>query len=178
MYTGMETKIFKNLKKPPHKVSNVMKKMNYMLYTVFAFQVAIIIIFATLHNQWATKYYGNRPEIGKLASDATFVNTFLLQLLTYWVAYSHMIPISLYVIIEILKLGQGTLINRDVDLYDKETDNFANCRNSDLIEDLGQVEMIFSDKTGTLTMNKMVFKKCQVDGIKYGDDEIALPSNI
>jgi len=37
VYTGMQTKILKNLKKPPHKVSNVMKKMNYMLYTVFVF---------------------------------------------------------------------------------------------------------------------------------------------
>lgn len=59
-----------------------------------------------------------------------------------------------------LKLGQGYLINKDLQLYDKETKSFANCRNSDLIEELGQVEMIFSDKTGTLTMNKMVFKKC------------------
>ncbi len=71
-----------------------------------------------------------------------------------------MIPISLYVIIEVLKLGQGHLINKDVKMYDQETEQFANCRNSDLIEELGQVEMIFSDKTGTLTMNKMVFKKC------------------
>jgi phospholipid-transporting ATPase len=34
------------------------------------------------------------------------------------------------------------------------------CRNSDLIEELGQVEFVFSDKTGTLTQNKMEFKKC------------------
>jgi hypothetical protein len=48
-----------------------------------------------------------------------------------------MIPISLYVIIEILKLGQGFLINKDVRMYDEETQSFANCRNSDLIEELG-----------------------------------------
>ena len=40
--------------------------------------------------------------------------------------------------------------------------SFASCRNSDLIEELGQVEFVFSDKTGTLTQNKMEFKKCQV----------------
>lgn len=87
----------------------------------------------------------------------------------FWVAYSHLIPISLYVIIELLKLGQSYLINKDLELYDKETKSFAECRNSDLIEELGQVEMIFSDKTGTLTMNKMVFKKCQIMGDRIGD---------
>ena len=86
--------------------------------------------------------------------------TWIKQFFTYWVAYSHMIPISLYVVIELLKLGQGWFVNSDVKMYDLETSSFAKCRNSDLIEELGQVEMVFSDKTGTLTMNKMIFKKC------------------
>ena len=81
-----------------------------------------------------------------------------------------MIPISLYVIIEILKLGQASYIGKDVQMYDEEeTKCFAKCRNSDLIEELGQVEMIFSDKTGTLTQNKMIFKRCQINGTRYGE---------
>jgi hypothetical protein len=48
-----------------------------------------------------------------------------------------MIPISLYVIIEVLKLGLGYLINKDVELYDRDTSAYARCRNSDLIEELG-----------------------------------------
>ena len=118
VYTGKETKIFQNLKKTPHKVSNVMKRMNLMLYTVFAFQVAIILLFAGLHNKWATENFATHVETGKTAADASFVKTFLLQLLTYWVAFSHMIPISLYVIIEVLKLGQGNLVNKDMAMYD------------------------------------------------------------
>lgn len=48
-----------------------------------------------------------------------------------------MIPISLYVVIEMLKLGLAYLVNSDVRMYDHETESFGKCRNSDLIEELG-----------------------------------------
>jgi len=54
-------------------------------------------------------------------------------------------------------------------MFDIETQTYSQSRNSDLIEELGQVEMVFSDKTGTLTQNKMIFKKCQINGVKYGE---------
>jgi phospholipid-transporting ATPase len=47
-------------------------------------------------------------------------------------------------------------------MYHEEDKNGALCRNSDLIEELGQVEFVFSDKTGTLTQNKMEFKKTSI----------------
>jgi magnesium-transporting ATPase (P-type) len=52
VYTGMDTKIMRNLKKPPHKVSNIMRLMNNMLYSVFAFQFMLILVFAGLYLQW------------------------------------------------------------------------------------------------------------------------------
>ena len=61
---------------------------------------------------------------------------FVVKLLTFWVAYSHMIPISLYVMLEVVKLGQTYLIGKDVTIFDKEA-GFTVCRNSDLIEELG-----------------------------------------
>jgi phospholipid-transporting ATPase len=56
-----------------------------------------------------------------------------------------------------IKMGQARIIGEDVNIYDPETGH-SNCRNSDLIEEMGQVEFIFSDKTGTLTCNIMEFK--------------------
>lgn len=95
---------------------------------------------------------------------------FVVKMLTFWVAYSHMIPISLYVMLEVVKLGQSYLIRKDVTIYDKEC-GFTVCRNSDLIEEMGQVEFIFTDKTGTLTLNQMIFKQCCVNGKVFENKE-------
>ena len=83
-----------------------------------------------------------------------------------------MIPISLYVIIDMVKLFQASLINADIKMFYTEDLHYASVRNSDLIEELGQVQFVFSDKTGTLTQNKMEFKKSQVAGRVIGNPDI------
>jgi P-type E1-E2 ATPase len=69
-----------------------------------------------------------------------------------------MIPISLYVALELVKISQGILIYYDNEIYDITINKPTICRATDLIEELGQVEFIFSDKTGTLTQNDMVLR--------------------
>lgn len=62
-------------------------------------------------------------------------------------------------------------------MYYAELDKPANVRSSDLVEELGQIEFIFSDKTGTLTRNEMEFKKCSVNFEVYGnstDEQVRL----
>ncbi|KAM5302198.1 phospholipid-transporting ATPase VB isoform 3-T4 [Glossophaga mutica] len=93
--------------------------------------------------------------------------------LTMIILLQVLIPISLYVSIELVKLGQIFFLHNDLDLYDEETNSSIQCRALNITEDLGQIQYIFSDKTGTLTENKMVFRRCTVLGSEYSHQENA-----
>ena len=70
---------------------------------------------------------------------------------------------------ELVKYALGILINSDLDMYHEESDTPAAARTSSLVEELGQVDYIFSDKTGTLTCNIMEFRMCSIAGLAYAD---------
>jgi phospholipid-translocating ATPase len=78
------------------------------------------------------------------------------------------IPISLYVSIEIVKVMHALYINHDIAMYDEISNTPAHARTSNLGEELGQIDYIFSDKTGTLTQNVMEFLKVSLGGVAYG----------
>ncbi|PFX30906.1 putative phospholipid-transporting ATPase ID [Stylophora pistillata] len=82
-----------------------------------------------------------------------------------------LIPISLYISVEVIRLGQSLWINWDCSMYYEKMDTPAVARTTTLSEELGQIEYIFSDKTGTLTQNVMTFKKCSINGRLYGHVE-------
>jgi len=91
------------------------------------------------------------------------------DILTFIILYNNLIPISLIVTMEVVKFQQAQLINLDLDMYYAKTDTPALCRTSSLVEELGQIEYVFSDKTGTLTCNEMEFRCCSVAGVAYAD---------
>ncbi|XP_024030758.1 phospholipid-transporting ATPase 10 [Morus notabilis] len=177
IFTGYDTKVMQNSTPPPSKRSKIERRMDKIVYLLFgvlfllAFIVAICFGGATdddIDNgkmkRWYLKpddtevYYD--PENAPLAS--------VLQFLTALMLYSYLIPISLYVSIEIVKVLQGSFINQDLNMYYEETDTPARARTSNLNEELGQVDTILSDKTGTLTCNSMEFIKCSIAGTAYG----------
>ena len=134
-YVGEDTKIMNNKKSVP-KTSYVMKMMNYMLLTVFVFQILIIIVYMVISMTWIQKNQKVLVYLPIQVQDDIAVG-YVIKFFTFWVAYSHMIPISLYVFIEMLKLTQQKMINNDVRMFFAEDMNFASCRNSDLVEELG-----------------------------------------
>jgi phospholipid-translocating ATPase len=93
-------------------------------------------------------------------------------LVTFWtcvVLFQNLIPISLYISIEIVKTAQVFFIYSDVELYYEKLDYPCIPKSWNISDDLGQIEYIFSDKTGTLTQNVMEFKKCSINGVPYGE---------
>ena len=177
IYSGKNTKIMKNQKKANFKMSKVLNTMNKLLYSVFIFEIILCIIFGYLCLNFENENQDDLGYIFRKKDNSNSFIKFLKNTCTYFVSYSNMIPISLYVVLEIIKIFQGFLIKYDDEIYDETIDKPAGCRTTDLIEELGQIEFIFSDKTGTLTQNNMVLKKIYINFKVYGNIEENLPPN-
>ncbi|GAB2297092.1 Putative phospholipid-transporting ATPase 9 [Dionaea muscipula] len=177
VFTGHDTKVMQNATDPPSKRSRIERKMDYVIYFMFSmlFLISFIgsIFFGIstrddLKNGVMKRWY-LRPDDSTVYFDPKrAVLASFLHFLTALMLYSYFIPISLYVSIEIGKLLQTRFINQDIHMYYEEADKPAQARTSNLNEELGQVDTILSDKTGTLTSNSMEFVKCSVAGTAYG----------
>ncbi|GLJ44204.1 hypothetical protein SUGI_0922860 [Cryptomeria japonica] len=173
IFTGHDSKVMQNRTESPSKRSTIEKKMDNIIYLLFSFLLLISLIssigFAlrikfSMPDWWylqpenTTKYYD--PDNAGASG--------VFHLVTALILYGYLIPISLYVSIEVVKVLQALFINQDIQMYDEETSTPAQARTSNLNEELGQVDTILSDKTGTLTCNQMDFIKCSIAGISYG----------
>ncbi|XP_064418351.1 phospholipid-transporting ATPase IF isoform X2 [Latimeria chalumnae] len=170
VYTGMETKMALNYKSKSQKRSAVEKSMNSFLiiYLVILLSEAVlstILKYAwQAEEKWDEPWYNQKTEQEKNSSK---ILKFISDFLAFLVLYNFIIPISLYVTVEMQKFLGSFFIGWDLDLYHEETDQKAQVNTSDLNEELGQVEYVFTDKTGTLTENEMQFRECSINGIKY-----------
>ncbi|GFQ01375.1 putative phospholipid-transporting ATPase 8 [Phtheirospermum japonicum] len=176
IFTGHDTKVIQNSTKPPSKRSKIEKKTDKIVSLLFAvlFLIAFVgsVFFGILTKrdlEGRQRRWYLRPDNAKIFYDPKRAPiAAIYHFLTALLLYSYLIPISLYVSIEIVKVLQSIFINQDVHMYYEETDKPARARTSNLNEELGQVDTILSDKTGTLTCNSMEFIKCSVAGTRYG----------
>ena len=173
IYTGADTKMSQNSRSTANKFSSVEVKMNkYLLFFL------LIVFLEVLVSTLLDFYTGiDRPNLddnqvpwylNTRARDGKFLDV-MVDALVFWQLHSYIIPISLYVTLEFQKFFGSLFLVWDIQLYDEVTNQPAKCNSSDLNEELGQVEYLFSDKTGTLTENVMVFKKCSIDSVLFED---------
>ncbi|KIV91602.1 hypothetical protein, variant [Exophiala mesophila] len=169
VFTGRESKIMLNAGMTPSKRARVAREMNWNVIYNF-----IILFFMCLVSgivQGVTWAQGSNSldyfEYGSIGGSPP-----LDGFVTFWSAvilFQNLVPISLYITLEIVRSIQAFFIWSDVHMYYERLDYPCTPKTWNISDDLGQIEYIFSDKTGTLTQNVMEFKKCTVNGIAYGE---------
>eukprot|EP00753_Platysulcus_tardus_P014723 PLAT4437.4.p1 GENE.PLAT4437.4~~PLAT4437.4.p1 ORF type:complete len:1297 (-),score=734.56 PLAT4437.4:142-3969(-) len=166
VFTGPETKLMQNSRETPSKQSNVYKMVNRCIFIIFFCQFVLCLISTIGFSSWSVNNSGAKLYLPFLEeqSSADVINSFF----TFLILFNNLVPISLYVSLDMVKVVQAKFIGRDPKMYHEESKRWAVARTSDLNEDLGQIEYIFSDKTGTLTRNQMEFRKCSIGGVAYG----------
>ncbi|KAF5941070.1 hypothetical protein HYC85_022237 [Camellia sinensis] len=181
VYAGQETKAMLNSAMSPSKRSRLESYMNRetLWLSIFLFIMCLVVALGMglwlQHNKdrldtlpyYRKSYFG----AGRFGRPYRFygipMETFF-SFLSSIIVFQIMIPISLYITMELVRLGQSYFMIGDKHMYDRNSDSRFQCRSLNINEDLGQIRYVFSDKTGTLTENKMEFRRASVYGKNYG----------
>ncbi|PJF18500.1 Phospholipid-transporting ATPase [Paramicrosporidium saccamoebae] len=162
VYTGKETKIVMNSNVTRIKRSSIESMTNrQVLYLFVVLMCCVIVCFIAFIV--VSKVYVHRC----IYTDADYELQFGLavkKFFTLIVLFHNLVPISLILTMEVIRVRLGDLIDNDMDLYCEESDTPAVAKTTALVEELGQVQYIFSDKTGTLTRNEMLMRQICVQG--------------
>ena len=168
IYTGKNTKLMMNSQKSRTKRSHVEKILNIIIFFILVAQIilcGIIILISGIHDDLSTDNLD-----GYLGTGNTN-NTLYLTYFSYFLLLNTMIPISLVITLEIVKVFQCVFVMWDSEMYSVEDNAGWNITTTTINEELGQVRYVFSDKTGTLTQNIMEFKALCVEEEIYGNIE-------
>uniref|UniRef100_A0A6Q2Z1R4 Phospholipid-transporting ATPase n=1 Tax=Esox lucius TaxID=8010 RepID=A0A6Q2Z1R4_ESOLU len=170
IFAGPDTKLMQNCGRTKFKRTSIDRLMNTLVLWIFCFLVCMGMILAVGNAVWES-------EVGSLFQsfldwDLPVDNFLFSAFLSFWsyvIILNTVVPISLYVSVEVIRLGHSYFINWDRKMFCTQCSTAAEARTTTLNEELGQVEYIFSDKTGTLTQNIMSFNKCSINGQAYGE---------
>lgn len=169
LFTGQETKIMLNSGITPSKRSRISRDLNWDVIYNFIILFVMCILSGVVNGViWSQ---GNKSldyfEFGSIGGKPS-----LDGFITFWasiILFQNLVPISLYISLEIIKTAQAFFIYSDTFMYYEKVDYPCTPKSWNISDDLGQIEYIFSDKTGTLTQNVMEFRKCSINGVPYGE---------
>ncbi|GAB2272075.1 hypothetical protein Dimus_006894 [Dionaea muscipula] len=182
VYTGQETKAMLNSAVSPAKRSKLESHMNRETLWLSIFLLVMCSVVTLGMGLWLDRhkeqldtlpyfrkaYFTQGRKNGKTYKYYGIAMETFFSFLSSIIVFQIMIPISLYITMELVRLGQSYFMIGDKHMYDSTTDSRFQCRSLNINEDLGQIRYVFSDKTGTLTQNKMEFRRASVYGKNYG----------
>ncbi|KAL1197082.1 Phospholipid-transporting ATPase 1 [Cardamine amara subsp. amara] len=186
VYAGGETKAMLNNSGAPSKRSRLETRMNLEIILLSLFLIVLCTTAAATAAVWLRRHrddldtilfyrrkdYAERPG-GKNHNYYGWGWEIFFTFFMAVIVYQIMIPISLYISMELVRIGQAYFMTRDDQMYDEPSNSSFQCRALNINEDLGQIKYLFSDKTGTLTDNKMEFQCACIGGVDYSDREPA-----
>lgn len=169
LFTGPQTRIMLNSGETPNKRARLARELNWNVIYNFIILFLMCLITGIVNgvawgeghkslNYFDFKSYGGTPAV--------------TGIITFWVAvilFQNLVPISLYISLEIVRTIQAVFIHSDTFMYYDKLGTSCVPKSWNISDDVGQIEYIFSDKTGTLTQNVMEFKKCTINGVPYGE---------
>ncbi|GLI80104.1 phopholipid transporting ATPase [Penicillium ochrochloron] len=169
VFTGGESKIMLNSGATPAKRARLAKDLNWNVIYNFIILFIMCLLAGIVNGvAWAAPNksldffdfgsYGGTPAV--------------TGIVTFWTAlilFQNLVPISLYISLEIVRTIQAVFIHSDLYMYYEKLGLYCVPKSWNISDDVGQVEYIFSDKTGTLTQNVMEFKKATINGMAYGE---------
>ncbi|CAB1325381.1 unnamed protein product, partial [Coregonus sp. 'balchen'] len=162
VYSGMETKMALNYQGKSQKRSAVEKSINSFLLVYLCILVSKALVCTTLKYVWQSRPGQDEPWYNQKTQKEKDTNLYLkmfTDFLSFMVLFNFIIPVSMYVTVEMQKFLGSFFITWDKDFFDPEIQEGALVNTSDLNEELGQ--------TGTLTQNNMEFIECCIDGFQY-----------
>jgi phospholipid-translocating ATPase len=173
LMTGADTKIIANSGSTPTKRGRVEMGMNPMVY-VNLLILAAMAVGCAIADHYIETHFFNLAAYWEFFAIFSDDNPSINGLVTFGnslITFQNIVPISLYISIEVVRTIQAYFIFDDYDIYYEKTNRRTIARSWNLADDLGQIQYIFSDKTGTLTQNLMIFREFNVGNVTYRGDE-------
>ncbi|OWZ17349.1 Phospholipid-transporting ATPase [Phytophthora megakarya] len=172
---GNDTKLVQNMKAIPSKFSRLDRIANRCIFLIFSVLFGVCCFSSIQASLVAEKSHKKPGYSAVFPIVIEFHPAYIIEAwVTYLILYNNMVPISLYISLEVVKWYQARRIENDPKMYCPITGHGVTARTSNVNEDLGQVKYIFSDKTGTLTKNQMLFKVCSIGGIIFDGSNMHL----
>uniref|UniRef100_A0ABM5ENX9 Phospholipid-transporting ATPase n=1 Tax=Pogona vitticeps TaxID=103695 RepID=A0ABM5ENX9_9SAUR len=168
IYAGFDTKIMKNCGKVKLKKTKLSVLMDRLVFLITMVLLLLSFGLAIGSGLWAERFRQEHAYLSAFYDKISSVTYAVYAFFGFIILFSLVIPMSMLITFEFIYLVNSCFINWDVEMYYAAKDTPAKARSTSLNDQLGQIEYVFSDKTGTLTQNIMTFKKCCINGKIYG----------